>query len=252
MTRLNGKRALITGGTSGIGLETAKQFLAEGAELIVTGVTPANVEKTQKELGNQVLVLQADSRDLNAQLQLAERVEQHFGKLDIAFLNAGVSDWRPFEQIDEEAFDRLFAINVKAPFFLMQALTPVMANPSSVVLMGSSSSHAGYAHSNAYAATKGAISTLTKAWNSDLLSSHGIRFNTVSPGPIDTPLYDKNKLGVSDEIREMVINRIRDGIPAGRMGTAEEIAKAVVYLASDESRFTIGVDLVLDGAQTIL
>lgn len=85
MTRLNGKRALITGGTSGIGLETAKQFLAEGAELIVTGVTPANVEKTQKELGNQVLVLQADSRDLNAQLQLAERVEQHFGKLDIAF-----------------------------------------------------------------------------------------------------------------------------------------------------------------------
>ncbi len=250
MNRLNGKRALITGGTSGIGLETAKQFLAEGAELIVTGVTPTNVEKTQKELGSQVLVLQADSRDLNAQRQLAERVEQHFGKLDIVFLNAGVSDWRPFEQIDENSFDRLFDINVKAPFFLMQALVPVMANPSSVVLMGSSSSHAGYAHSNAYAATKGAISTLTKAWNSDLLSSHGIRFNTVSPGPIDTPLYDK--LGVSAEIHEKIIDGIRAGIPAGRMGTAEEIAKAVVYLASDESRFTIGVDLILDGAQTIL
>ncbi|MEK3950577.1 SDR family oxidoreductase [Paenibacillus sp. FSL H7-0703] len=250
MNRLNGKRALITGGTSGIGLETAKQFLAEGAQLIVTGVTPANVEKTQKELGNQVLVLQADSRDLNAQRQLAERVEQHFGKLDIAFLNAGVSHWRPFDQIDEDSFDRLFDINVKAPFFLMQALVPVMANPSSVVLMGSSSSHAGYATSNAYAATKGAISTLTKAWNSDLLSSHGIRFNTVSPGPIDTPLYDK--LGVSAEIHEKIIDGIRAGIPAGRMGTAEEIAKAVVYLASDESRFTIGVDLLLDGAQTIL
>lgn len=195
-------------------------------------------------------MLQADSRDLNAQRQLAERVEQHFGKLDIAFLNAGVSHWRPFDQIDEDSFDRLFDINVKAPFFLMQALVPVMANPSSVVLMGSSSSHAGYATSNAYAATKGAISTLTKAWNSDLLSSHGIRFNTVSPGPIDTPLYDK--LGVSAEIHEKIIDGIRAGIPAGRMGTAEEIAKAVVYLASDESRFTIGVDLLLDGAQTIL
>lgn len=252
MSRLNGKKALITGGTSGIGLETAKQFLAEGASLIVTGVTPENVEKTQKELGDQVLVLQADSRDLNAQRQLAERVGQHFGKLDIAFLNAGVSHWRAFDQIDETNFDRLFSINVKAPFFLMQALVPVMANPSSVVLMGSSSSHAGYTNSNAYAATKGAISTLTKAWNSDLLSSHGIRFNTVSPGPIDTPLYDKNKLGITEEVRDIVMDGIRDGIPAGRLGTAEEIAKAVVYLASDESRFTIGVDLILDGAQTIL
>lgn len=252
MNRLAGKKALITGGTSGIGLETAKHFLAEGAELIITGVTPANVEKTQKELGEQVLVLQADSRDLEAQRQLAERVGQHFGKLDIAFLNAGVSDWRPFEQIDEGAFDRLFAINVKAPFFLMQALVPVMANPSSVVLMGSSSTHAGYATSNAYAATKGALSTLTKAWNADLLSSNGIRFNTVSPGPIDTPLYDPSKLGIPADIHGMVMDNIRSTIPSGRLGTAEEIAKAVVYLASDESRFTIGTDLILDGAQTIL
>jgi len=252
MNRLKGKRALITGGTSGIGLETAKQFLSEGAELIVTGVTPANVEKTQKELGSKVLVLQADSRDLNAQRQLATHIENHFGKLDIAFLNAGVSDWRPFDQIDEDSFDRLFSINVKAPFFLMQALVPVMENPSSVVLMGSNSSHAGYATSNAYAASKGAISTLTKAWNADLLSSHGVRFNTVSPGPIDTPLYDKDKLGVSTEIQEMIMDGIRQGIPTGRLGTAEEIAKAVVYLASDESRFTVGIDLVLDGAQTII
>ena len=144
MNRLAGKRALITGGTSGIGLETARRFIAEGADVLVTGVTPASIDKARQILGDKVPVVQADARDLDAQRGLAERVREHFGELDVAFLNAGVSDWRPFEDHTEDSFDRLFDINVKSVFFLTQALVPLLANPSSVILNASSSAHGGY------------------------------------------------------------------------------------------------------------
>src|SRR5690349_724651 len=163
MSRLAGKRALVTGGTSGIGLETAKQFLAEGARVIVTGVTPAHIEKASVELGSEVTVLRVDAADLAAQRELAQTVQDRFGSLDIAFLNAGVSDWRPMEAHDEASFDRLFTINVKSVFFLMQALVPVLANPSSVVLNSSASAHVGAATANAYAATKAAVSALMRS-----------------------------------------------------------------------------------------
>ncbi|PUB29847.1 NAD(P)-dependent dehydrogenase (short-subunit alcohol dehydrogenase family) [Promicromonospora sp. AC04] len=247
MSRLANKRALITGGTSGIGLETAKQFLAEGAQVIVTGVTPAHIEKARIELGNDVAVLQVDAVDLAAQQELARTVQDRFGSLDIAFLNAGVSDWRPFETHDEASFDRLFTINVKSVFFLMQSLVPVLANPSSVVLNSSASAHSAAATANAYAATKGAVSALMRSWNADLLGSHGVRVNAVSPGPIATPLYDS----IPAEYHQVVMDGIRADIPLGRLGEAEEIAKAVVYLASDESRFTVGADLVIDGGLTV-
>lgn len=124
MNRLAGKRALITGGTSGIGLETAQRFIAEGADVLVTGVTPASIDKARQILGDKVPVVQADARDLDAQRGLAERVREHFGKLDVAFLNAGVSDWRPFEDHTEDSFDRLFDINVKSVFFLHRPWCP--------------------------------------------------------------------------------------------------------------------------------
>lgn len=247
MARLAGKRALITGGTSGIGLETAKQFIAEGASVVVTGVTPANVERARVELGDGAEVLAVDALDLEAQRALARTVQERFGELDIAFLNAGVSDWRPMEAHDEASFDRLFAINVRSVFFLMQALVPVLANPSSVVLNSSASAHTAAATANAYAATKGAVSALMRSWNADLLHSHGVRVNAVSPGPIATPLYD----GIPAEHHESVMEGIRAGIPLGRLGEAVEIATAVVYLASDESRFTVGADLVVDGGVSI-
>ena len=247
MSRLAGKRALITGGTSGIGLETAKQFLAEGAQVIVTGVTPANIDKARVELGDQALVLNVDAADMTAQRDLARTVQDRFGDLDIAFLNAGVSDWRPMEAHDEASFDRLFDVNVKSVFFLMQALIPVLNNPASVVLNSSASAHTAAATANAYAATKGAVSALMRSWNADLLKSHGIRVNAISPGPIATPFYDN----IPADHYQSVMERIRAGIPLGRLGEAEEIAKAVVYLASDESRFTVGADLVIDGGVTI-
>ena len=134
MNRLNGKRALITGGTSGIGLETARQFLEEGARVAVTGTNPDTLESARKELGNDVLAIRANAGDVAGQQAVAEAIRQDFGGLDILFVNAGVADFRPVEQWEEAGFDRSIAINLKGPFFLVQALLPVFANPASIVL----------------------------------------------------------------------------------------------------------------------
>ncbi|HET7329393.1 SDR family oxidoreductase [Dyella sp.] len=248
MARLAGKRTLITGGTSGIGLETARQFLAEGARVIVTGVNPDSIAKAKVALGEQVLVLRADSASVAAQQDLAQAVKEHYGQLDIAFLNAGVAAWAPIEQWTEQAFDASFNINVKGPFFLMKALLPVFASPASVVFNTSVSAHVGAAQSSVYAATKAAFLSMTKTLSSELLE-RGIRINAVSPGPVETPLYDK--LGIPDAYRDQVNKDIAASIPLGRFGTPGEIAKAVVYLASDESKWTIGSELVVDGGRLI-
>jgi NAD(P)-dependent dehydrogenase (short-subunit alcohol dehydrogenase family) len=248
MARLAGKRTLITGGTSGIGLESARQFLAEGARVIVTGVNPDSIAKAKAALGEQVLVLRADSASVAAQQDLAQAVKEHYGQLDIAFLNAGVAAWAPIEQWTEQAFDASFNINVKGPFFLMKALLPVFASPASVVFNTSVSAHVGAAQSSVYAATKAAFLNMTKTLSSELLG-RGIRINAVSPGPVETPLYDK--LGIPDAYRDQVNKDIAASVPLGRFGTPDEIAKAVVYLASDESKWTIGSELVVDGGRLI-
>ena len=248
MSRLQGKRTLITGGTSGIGLETAKQFLAEGARVIVTGVNPDSIAKAKAELGSEVLVLRADSASVAAQKELAHAVQAHYGQLDIAFLNAGVSIWMPIEEWTEEMFDRSFDINVKGPYFLIQALLPVFATPASVVLNTSINAHVGAERSSVYAATKAAFLSLSKTLSSELLRL-GIRVNAVSPGPVETPLYDK--LGIPDAYREQVNKDITATIPFGRFGTPEEVAKAVLYLASDESRWTVGSEIIVDGGRTL-
>ncbi|MFS8146230.1 SDR family oxidoreductase [Rhizobium sp. BR 249] len=248
MTRLSGKRTLITGGTSGIGFETAKQFLNEGARVIVTGNNPDSIEKAKSAFGSEVLVLKADSASVEAQQALANTVKEHYGQLDVAFLNAGVSVWQPIETWTEEAFDRSFAINVKGPYFLVQALLPVFANPASVVLNTSVNAHVGVANSTVYGATKAAFLNLSKTLSAELFP-RGVRVNAVSPGPVATPLYDK--LGIPDAYREQVDKDIVAGIPLGRFGSPAEVAKAVVYLASDESAWTIGSEIVVDGGRTL-
>jgi NAD(P)-dependent dehydrogenase (short-subunit alcohol dehydrogenase family) len=248
MSRLQGKRTLITGGTTGIGLETAKQFLAEGARVVITGNNPDGINKARTELGSGVLAVRADSADIAAQRKLAEIIEAHYGQLDIAFLNAGVSAWIPIEEWTEEQFDCSFDINVKGPYFLIQALLPVFANPASVVLNTSINAHVGAARSSVYAATKAAFLSMSKTLSSELLG-RGIRVNAVSPGPVETPLYDK--LGIPDAYRGQVNKEIAATIPFGRFGTPEEVAKAVLYLASDESRWTIGSEIVVDGGRTL-
>jgi len=249
MERLKGKRALITGGTTGIGLETAHQFLKEGARVAITGKTPATLEAARRELGPDVLVIASDASDAAAQKQVAETVRQTFGALDALFVNAGIVDMRPLEQIDPAAFDRSIAINLKGPFFLIQALLPVFANPASIVMNGSVNAHIGMPNTTIYAASKAALISLVRTLSGELIS-RGIRVNAVSPGPISTPLY--SKLGFSEDQLKTVAASIQGQVPAGRFGKPSEIASAVVYFASDESAFSVGSELLIEGGMSNL
>ncbi len=244
MDMLKGKRALITGGTSGIGLETALQFVQEGARVAVTGKNPASLESARRELGSGVLVIPTDGAEVAAQKQVAAAVRESFGALDVLFLNAGIAELRPVEQWDEAGFDRSFATNVKGPFFLVQALLPFFANPASIVVNGSVNAHIGMANTTVYGATKAAILSLGRTLSGELIA-RGIRVNAVSPGPISTPLY--GKLGFSEADLKRAAAAIQAQVPAGRFGTPREIADAVVFLASDESAFAVGSELMIDG-----
>ncbi|MCU1235056.1 MAG: short chain dehydrogenase family protein [Candidatus Solibacter sp.] len=249
MDRLKGKRALITGGTTGIGLETAREFISEGARVAVTGKNPATLDAARKELGDAALIIPSDAADLAAQKSVASLVRQEFGGLDILFINAGIAELRPVGQWDEAAFDRSFAINVKGPFFLIQELLPLFGKPSSIVINGSVNAHVGMANTSVYGATKAAVISFIRTISGELIS-RGIRANAVSPGPISTPLY--GKLGLSESDLKNVAAGIQGLVPAGRFGTPSEVAKAVVYLASDESAFVVGTELMIDGGLSTL
>jgi NAD(P)-dependent dehydrogenase (short-subunit alcohol dehydrogenase family) len=249
MTRLTNKTSLITGGTSGIGLETARQFVAEGARVAITGTNPKTIEAARAELGDDVLIIRADASDVAAQTMVAAEIEKAFGKLDIVFINAGVADLRPVENWDEAGFDRTFDINVKGPFFLVQALLPLLSNPASIVLNTSVNAHVGMPTSSVYGASKAALLSMARTLSGELIG-RGIRVNAVSPGPIATPLY--SKLGLSEEGTKAMAAGVLAQVPAARFGTPTEIAKAVVFLASDEASFTVGAELQIDGGMGTL
>ena len=244
MNRLNGKRALITGGTTGIGLAAAQQFLAEGARLVVTGFNDDTLAQARRELGSEVAVLKIDAGDVQAQKKLAQQVADTLGQLDVAFINAGIGVFKPLAQWDEASYDRSMAVNLKGPFFLVQALLPVLANPASVILTASVNAHIGMPASSVYSATKAGLISLARTLSGELIT-RGIRVNTLSPGPVTTPIY--GKLGMPAEELQKMEDALLAQMPVQRFGTAEEIAQAVVYLASDESRFAVGSELVLDG-----
>lgn len=249
MTRLDNKRTLITGGTSGIGLETARQFLAEGARVALTGTNPETIAQARRVLGDQVLIIRADAGSVADQQKIASAVKDAFGGLDAVFINAGVADFRPLEQWDEAGFDRSIAVNLKGPLFLVQALLPLLAKPASIVLNTSINARIGMPNSSVYAATKAGLISLARTLSGELIG-RGIRVNAVSPGPISTPLY--GKLGLEAADLEKMAGSILGQIPAGRFGEPSEIAKAVVFLASDESAFTVGSELVIDGGMSNL
>lgn len=249
MNRFENKTALVTGASSGIGRATVERMLAEGATVIATASSPASVARTQAELGPSVTVLEADALDLGAQRHLAATVDERFGSLDVVVLNAGVSDWRPLEQWDEAAFDRVFDINVKAPFFLLQALLPQLRTGAAVVVTASNSAHGGFPGGSVYGASKAAVALMARTWAAELLS-RGIRVNVVSPGPTDTPLF--TKLGIPAESHEAAMSDVAAGVPLGRLADPAEIAAAIAYLASDDAAFATGTDLVIDGGVTRL
>ena len=241
MPRLQGKRALITGGTSGIGLETARRFVEEGARVAITGLNKATIDAARKELGD-VLVIESDAGDAASQGNVAAEIRKAFGQLDVLFINAGVVELKPIDQWDAAAFDRSFNTNVKGPYFLLQQLLPVFANPASIIINGSVNAHIGMPTSSVYAATKAAIISLAKTLSGELIA-RGIRVNAVSAGPIMTPVH----AGRSDEEKAAFVKQI----PAGRFGQATEIANAVVFLASDEAAFTLGAEVLIDGGMSL-
>ncbi len=249
MNRLIGKRALITGGTSGIGLETAQQFIAEGARVAVTGTNPQTLAVARGILGADALVLQADAGSVADQRRLADVLGEAFGQVDVVFVNAGIAQLKPVEAWDEAGFDRLLAVNLKGPFFLIQSLLPILAKPASIVLNTSINANIGMPNSSVYGASKAGLISLARTLSGELIG-RGIRVNAVSPGPVSTPLY--GKLGLSDEALQKTADFIKAQVPAGRFGEPGEIAKAVVFLASDEASFTVGAELVIDGGMSTL
>lgn len=249
MNRLKGKRTLITGGTSGIGLETAKQFLDEGARVVVTGLNEDTLAAARRELGSEALVLRADAGSVAGQRELAIAVRENLGQLDAVFINAGVGVFRPLEQWDEAAFDRSFAINLKGPFFLLKELLPILANPASIILNASVNAHVGMPNSSVYSATKAGLISLARTLSGELIS-RGIRVNAVSPGPVSTPIY--GKLGLPADQLEQMAEAMRLQMPVKRFGDPIEIAKAVVFLASDESAFMVGSETIVDGGFSAL
>jgi NAD(P)-dependent dehydrogenase (short-subunit alcohol dehydrogenase family) len=248
MDRLKGKRALITGGSSGIGLETARQFLAEGARVAITGKNPDALTAALNALEGEALVFESDAANIAAQKKLAEQIGEAFGTLDILVANAGIVEMRPIGQWDEAAFDRSMGTNFKGPFFLIQELLPFFANPASIVLMGSVNAHIGMPNTSIYGASKAALASLARTLSGELISQ-GIRVNTINPGPIRTPLY--GKLGLPEAEQKKVAAAIESQVPAKRFGEAAEVARAVVFLASDEAPFTVAGELLMDGGLSL-
>lgn len=244
MDRLKGKRALITGGSSGIGLETAKEFAAEGARVAITARDLEGFERARQILGDQVVYIASDAGEVSGQKKVAQRVNEDFGNLDVLFANAGVTELKPVDQWDKAAYDRSFDTNVRGPFFLIQALLPVFSNPASIILNASINAHIGMPNTSVYGATKAALLSLARTLSGELIG-RGIRANAISPGPIATPLY--SKLGLSAAELKATSEALQSQIPAKRFGQPSEIASAVVFLASDESAFTVGSELIVDG-----
>ncbi|BEN58485.1 SDR family oxidoreductase [Serratia bockelmannii] len=244
MSRLQGKYALITGGTSGIGLETARQFIAEGATVAITGRSQRALDAAGQALAGNALLLLSDAGDIPQQRALAQQLEQRWPRLDVLYVNAGDVTHRPLQEWDEQSYQRLMDINLKGPFFLIQALLPLLATPSSVILCGSVSAHIGLPQSSAYAASKAGLLSLARTLSGEL-HARGIRVNGLSPGPTETPAL--GKLGLTEADERALRDDIRALVPIGRMGSALELAKAAVFLAADESAFMVGAELQMDG-----
>jgi len=244
MGKLDGKIALITGGNSGIGLATAKQFVSEGAYVFITGRRDAELAAAVKEIGKNVTGVQGDVANLNDLDRLFAQIKREKGKLDIVFANAGVAKYAPFGTITEEFYDWTFDINVKGLLFTVQKALPLLPDGASIILNASIVASKGLPANSVYSATKAAIRSFARTWTTDL-KARRIRVNAVSPGAIDTP--GLSGLVGSSEIGQQRLQMISTGVPLGRLGTPDEIAKAVVFLASDDASYVTGTELFVDG-----
>ena len=243
MGRYGDKKAVIIGGTSGMGLATAKMLLDKGARVLVTGRSQAGLNSAQKELGNDAIVVASDARSLKDIDDLASQVKAKFETFDLLFVNAGFGVFAPFENTTESAYDEMFNLNAKGPFFAVQKLAPLMNHGGAVVLTTSVANVKGMPGLAAYGAAKAALRSFARVLAAELLP-RGIRVNAVTPGPIDTPII--GKAFPDKDMAAGVAQQMREANPMKRLGTGEEVAKAVLFLAFDAT-FTTGAELPVDG-----
>ncbi len=244
MGKLEGRIALITGGNGGISLATAKQFVNEGAYVFITGRREPELDRAVKEIGRNVTGIQGDVSNLGDLDRLYAQIKREKGKLDIVFANAGVAKYATFGTITEELYDSIFDINVKGLLFTVQKALPLLPDGASIILNASIVASKGFSSNSVYSATKAAVRSFARTWTTDL-KDRRIRVNAVSPGSTDTP--GLSDLLASAEVGEERKKMISDSVPLGRFGTSDEIAKAVVFLASDDSSYITGTELFVDG-----
>lgn len=242
--KLEGKVALVTGGSTGIGLATAQRFVAEGAFVYITGRRQPELDAAVKTIGAGVVAVRADASNLADLDRLYAQIKQEKGRLDVVFANAGGGEFAPLGTITEEHYDRTFGTNVKGVLFTVQKALPLIPDGGSIILNASIVSIKGMPAFSVYSATKAAVRSFARSWTNDL-KDRKIRVNVVSPGPIETPAI--NGLAENEEQRLGLIAQLTSMVPLGRMGQPDEIAKAAVFLASDDASFVAGVELFVDG-----
>jgi NAD(P)-dependent dehydrogenase (short-subunit alcohol dehydrogenase family) len=243
--KLEGKIAVITGGNSGIGLATAKRFVSEGAYVFITGRRQKELDVALSEIGKNVVGIQGDVSNLEDLDRLYNTVKDRKGHLDILFANAGIAQFAPLGEISEEHYDNIFRINVKGVLFTVQKVLPLFQDVGgSIILNASIGSSKGVQESSVYSATKAAVRSFARTWTVDL-RHRKIRVNAISPGPIDTPIF--SNLLQNEEQSEQFKKNIVNTVPMERMGSPDEVAKAVSFLASDDSSYITGIELFVDG-----
>ncbi len=244
MAKLEGKIALVTGAGSGIGLATAKRFVAEGAYVFITGRREQELSLAVKDIGKNVAGIRGDVSQLADLDRLFDQIKRDNGRLDVLFANAGIAKYAPLGKITEDLYDSIFDVNVKGVLFTVQKALPLMSDGSSIILNASIVGSKGLPANSIYSATKAAVRSFARTWTTDLKERH-IRVNAVSPGSTDTP--GLNDLLASSPVGEQRRKMISVIVPLGRLGTPDEIAKAVVFLASDDSSYITGAELFVDG-----
>jgi len=244
MKRLEGKVAVVTGGNSGIGLATAKRLQEEGAKVAISGRNRKTLDEASKTIGNGVLTVQADVAELGEVEKFYGEISRKLGKIDVLFVNAGVAKFVPLADTSEKVFDEQFDINIRGAYFTIQKALPLLNDGASIILNTSVVGSKGFAGASAYAATKAALRSLARTAATEL-ADRGIRVNTVAPGPIETPIFERT--GLPKEALDDFAKEAVSKIPLKRFGQPEEVAGVVAFLASKDASYITGVEINVDG-----
>lgn len=249
MKKLEGKVAVITGGNSGIGLATAKKFAEHGARVVISGRDPNTLEKAAKEIGSDTLAIRADVADPAGLDSLFDQVRARFGRVDVLFVNAGIAKFAPLSKATAAHFDEVVGVNLRGAYFTIQKALPLLSDGASVILNTTTVHHLGLPGTSVYSASKAAVRSLARTLSAELIE-RGIRVNGVAPGPIETPIL--SRLGLSPEAVNEMAQGLLSRVPVKRFGRPEDIAEAVLFLASPDSAYVVGVELNVDGGMSQL